>query len=198
MLRIGVTGNIGAGKSVVCRIFELLGVPVYYADPAARSLMERDPRLVEEIKKLFGKGAYTNDGALNRKYLGQIVFKDRNMLEKLNALVHPAVARDFEAWAGRQQATYCIKEAALLFESGSYQELDQTILVVAAENTRLRRVMERDGLTESEVRLRMDKQMPQEEKEKWADHIIDNNGNTGLVRQVLQLHKVFKTLKDQY
>lgn len=191
MLKIGVTGNIGAGKSQVCRIFELLAIPVYYADPRAKALMVQDPGLVDSIKELLGQKAYIPSGELDRIFVSSIVFKDRAKLEAFNELVHPTVGHDFERWANEQQSAYCIKEAALLFESGSYKQLDHTILVVADKEIRMRRVMARDHLSENQIRDRMDKQMPQEEKMKMTDLIIDNNGPIGLVGQVLNYHRRF-------
>jgi dephospho-CoA kinase len=188
MLKIGVTGNIGAGKTQVCQIFELLDIPVYYADPRAKSLMVEDKLLVHAIKSLLGEQAYQEDGQLDRKYISNLVFRDRAKLNLLNGLVHPAVARDFEKWTSMQRAPYCIKEAALLFEAGSYKQLDKTVLVVADEEIRLRRVLARDGLPEEQVRARMANQMSQEEKIKLADYILHNNGDQGLVKQVLALH----------
>lgn len=190
MLKIGVTGNIGAGKTQVCQIFELLDIPIYYADPRAKSLMVRDVVLVEAIKSLLGEQAYLDDGQLDRKYISSIVFGNKEKLERLNGLVHPAVARDFESWSGQQKTPYCIKEAALLYEAGSYKQLDKTILVIADEEVRLKRVMARDGFPEEQIRARMDNQMAQEEKIKLADFILDNNGKKGLVGQVLGLHQV--------
>jgi len=191
MFKIGITGNIGAGKTQVCQIFELLDIPVYYADPRAKGLMVEDKVLVASIKNLLGEEAYYGEGGLNRSYISSVVFKNRAKLEALNQLVHPAVARDFEKWANNQKSAYCIKEAALLFESGSYEQLDKTILVVADEAIRLQRVMARDGMKEHEVKARMKNQMAQEVKEKLADHVIDNNGSKGLVVQVLKLHRSF-------
>jgi dephospho-CoA kinase len=188
MLKIGVTGNIGAGKTQVCQIFELLDIPVYYADPRAKSLMVEDKLLVHAIKSLLGEQAYQEDGQLDRKYISNLVFRDRAKLNLLNGLVHPAVARDFEKWTSMQRAPYCIKEAALLFEAGTYKQLDKTVLVVADEEIRLRRVLARDGLPEEQVRARMANQMSQEEKIKLADYILHNNGDQGLVKQVLALH----------
>ena len=191
MKKIGVTGNIGAGKSQVCRIFAILGVPIYSADEMAKQLMVSDEKLIHQIRKLFGPGAYDANGQLCRAFIAGIVFADRHQLDALNALVHPAVARDFDRWTDLQKGPYVIKEAALLFESGSYRQLDHMILVRADEKTRLQRVMHRDQLSETEVRKRMDNQMPQETKEKLTDLYIDNDGKRPLVAQVLQLHTLF-------
>lgn len=196
ILKIGITGNIGAGKSLVCSIFEILDIPVYYADARAKQLMTQDTILVDEIKSLFGERAYTTKVELNREYIGGIVFKNKAKLAKLNALVHPAVGRDFEKWVLDQNAPYVLKEAALLFEAGSYRDLDKTVLVIADEDKRLKRVMLRDNVDRPAVRKRMNNQMPQKEKQKMADYIIDNNGSLSLVKQVLALHTQFLDLNS--
>ncbi|MDB5109130.1 MAG: dephospho-CoA kinase, partial [Mucilaginibacter sp.] len=148
MLKVGITGNIGSGKTTVSKMFELLGIPVFYADDAAKSIMVTDELLVAGIKLAFGAAAYFNDGSLNRKHIAGIVFNDEQQLAKLNALVHPAVFRAFDNWAKQiENAPYVIKEAALLFESSSYKMCDKTILVTAPLETRIKRVMQRDSIT---------------------------------------------------
>ncbi|HAQ39268.1 MAG TPA: dephospho-CoA kinase, partial [Saprospirales bacterium] len=136
MLKIGVTGNIGSGKSQVCRIFELLGIPVYYADEKAKELMINNKDLVSSIKTLIGTESYFSDGGLNTAFISERIFKDKSLLEQLNAWVHPAVAFDFMDWCLAQQSQYVIKEAALLYESGSYKDLDEIIMVTAPEKLR--------------------------------------------------------------
>ena len=195
MLTIGVTGNIGAGKTQICLIFEVLGIPVYYADIEARRLMREDEKLITSIRKLIGEKAYLGNGELDRKYIAAIVFNDKNKLEALNALVHPAVAKDFKKWATRQQAAYVIKEAALLIEAGSYKDLDRNILVVADEDVRLNRVVKRDNVNERDVLARMRNQMDQESKKEYVDHIVYNNPGQFLVKQVMQLHREFLDLQ---
>src|SRR6185436_9087312 len=140
MLRIGLTGGIGSGKSVVAKVFEALGIPVYYADDAAKNLMNADKELKAAILKNFGEGSYTN-GELNRKYIAGIVFNDKEKLELLNALTHPATIRDAEEWIKKQTSAYIIKEAALLFESGANKNLDHVIGVDAPLPLRIKRVM---------------------------------------------------------
>ena len=198
ILKIGITGNIGAGKSLVCSIFEILDIPVYYADARAKQLMTQDAILVDEIKSLFGERAYTIGAELNREYIGAIVFNNKDKLEKLNALVHPAVGRDFEKWVLEQNTPYVLKEAALLYEAGSYLLLDKTVLVIADEDKRLKRVMLRDNVNRSAVQKRINNQMPQKEKQKMADYIIDNNGSLSLVKQVLALHAQFLDLNSTF
>ncbi len=190
MLKIGITGNIGSGKTTVSKIFELLGVPVFYADGQAKKVMTEDAVLVEAIRKTFGDEAYLADGSLNRKYISGIVFNNETELQKLNALVHPAVFRAFDIWAEvYKHKKYVLKEAALLFESGSDQQCDRAIVVSAALEVRVQRVMQRDKITEIEVLRREEKQMPQAEKEAKADYIIQNDGDMLVIPQVLEIHK---------
>ena len=190
MLKVGITGNIGSGKTTVSKLFELLGVPVFYADDEAKRVMTADAVLVEAIRKNFGEASYSADQTLNRKYLADIVFNNDAELRKLNALVHPAVFRAFDKWAEQyQQHFYVLKEAALLFESGSNRQCDKMIVVAAPLDTRVRRVMQRDHLTAAEVLRREEKQMPQAEKEAKADYIILNDQQSMVIPQVLQIHQ---------
>lgn len=190
MLKIGITGNIGSGKTTVSKVFELLGIPVFYADYQAKKLMTEDAVLVKAIRETFGAEAYFADGSLNRKYLSGIVFNQETELKKLNALVHPAVFRAFEVWAeDYQHKKYVLKEAALLFESGSNQQCNRTIVVSAALNVRVHRVMQRDKISKTEVLRREEKQMPQAEKEAKADYIVQNDANMLVIPQVLKIYE---------
>ncbi|MDR6783108.1 dephospho-CoA kinase [Pedobacter africanus] len=193
MLKIGITGGIGSGKTTVCKVFETLGVPVFYADTVAKQIMVSDALLVAGVKSAFGKESYTADGSLNNKHIAGIVFNNAEELARLNALVHPAVFRAFDSWVKQVPAAvpYVLKEAALLFESGSYKLCDQNILVLAPEPVRLQRVMERDGVTAAQVKARMDKQLPDEEKIKLADQLINNNETDSLIIQITKLHQLF-------
>src|ERR1700753_3336872 len=151
MLKIGITGNIGGGKTTVSKIFEVLGIPVFYANDAAKKVMVEDPILIEALKETFGTDAYFNDGALNRKHIASIVFNNETELVKLNSIVHPAVFRAFDNWVVQvKSAPYVMKEAALLFESTSYKMCDHSIMVTAPLELRIKRVMQRDGLTKAE------------------------------------------------
>lgn len=188
--KVGITGGIGSGKTTVCKIFEALGIPVYYADERAKWLMAHDEALKAAIIEAFSSQAYTGDGSLNRAYLAEVVFGDEQQLQRLNALVHPAVGRDAEAWHERQSAApYTLKEAALLFESGSFRQLDKVITVYAPRELRLQRVMRRDGATREQVEARMARQLPEEEKVRRADYVIYNDGRAPLVRQVWEIHR---------
>lgn len=192
MLKIGITGGIGSGKTTVCKVFELLGVPVFYADDVAKSLMYTDPVLKSEILKAFGENSYSKNGDLNRSYISSIVFNDKHELEKLNSLVHPAVFRAFDNWVlSQKEASYVIKEAALLYESDAYKMCDQSILVISPIETRISRVKARDGISAEDIQLRMNRQLSDEQKMKFADHILNNDEKQLLIPQIIQLHQQF-------
>jgi dephospho-CoA kinase len=198
MLKIGITGGIGSGKTTVCRVFELLGIPIFYADTVAKLIMNTDPVLKEEILKTFGEKSYSMDGVLNRAHLSSIVFNNESELNKLNALVHPAVFRAFDKWlAIHHDAPYIIKEAALLFETKSYTMCDLSVLVVSPEAFRVRRVIARDGISQDEIVLRMKRQFSDEQKMKLADHILFNDENQLLIPQILELDQQFITIGKQ-
>lgn len=189
MRKIGITGSIGSGKTTVARVFMHLGIPVYSADERAKQLMTEDPELVAGIRNLFGDEAYLKDGSLNRSYISSNAFHNKHLLTQLNALVHPAVIRDFDLWCGQQKSAYVLKEAALMFESESYKQLDEVITVTAPEQLRIKRTMQRDGMKEAEVRQRMQFQMSEEEKAKRSKHIIRNDEETLVIPQVLDIHQ---------
>jgi dephospho-CoA kinase len=192
-LQIGITGGIGSGKSLVSRIFQHLGVPVYDADSHAKELMTTDGILVSRIKKEFGDLAYHNDGTLDRTYLGNTVFNDQKRLDLLNSLVHPRVAADYERWVKEhRQFRYVLKEAALLFEANSARNLDQVVVVTAPEDVRIRRVLKRDPhRTVEQLKGIVEKQMPEDKKRELADHIIVNDDTQLVIPQVLKLHDLF-------
>ncbi len=188
MLKVGITGNIGSGKSTLVRIFAQLGVPVYDADSRAKAVMVEDQILVSQIKNLLGANAYNSQGGLNRQEISQQVFNNAQLLQQLNALVHPALFNDFDKWVLKQDAPYILKEAALLIESESYKNLDTLIVVLADEEIRLKRSMARDGVEQDAILARMRNQLPQEEKAKFAQFIVHNNDDL-LIPQVLKIHK---------
>ncbi|WOK06549.1 dephospho-CoA kinase [Imperialibacter roseus] len=192
---VGVTGGIGSGKSTVCKIFAVLGVPVYNSDNRAKSLMVEDKALVEEIKAAFGEEAYSDGQNLNRSFLAKEVFSNPSKLQKLNSLVHPAVGRDFASWVAVQSnQPYVIKEAALLFETGSNNSLDSVLLVTAPEELRVRRVLARDPQrNEKQVRDIIGNQLKDEEKKKLADYVLNNNEQELLVPEVVALHEALLT-----
>ena len=193
MIKAGVTGGIGSGKSVVAKIFETFGVPVYYADDATKKLMNTHQELKASIIKNFGKASYIN-GEIDRKYIASIVFNDKEKLELLNSLTHPATIRDAEEWMKQQASPYVIKEAALLFESGANKILDYVIGVYAPLPLRIKRVMARDGITEEDIMKRINRQMDDEEKMKRCDAVIINDENELVMPQVLKLHNWLLTV----
>ena len=196
MLRIGLTGGIGSGKSTVARIFEVLGIPVYKADDEAKRLMTEDVTLRSNIISSFGKASYTND-ILNRKYLSEQVFNDSEKIKLLNSLVHPATLKDAAEWMEKQKAPYVIKEAALIFESGSGKMLDYVIGVKAPLALRIERTIKRDNVTSDEVQARIDLQIDEEEKLHLCDYIIVNDEKQMLIPQVLALHENFLKVQSQ-
>jgi dephospho-CoA kinase len=195
MLKIGLTGNIGSGKTTVGKIFELLGVPVFYADDAAKKVMVTDEILVKGIKSAFGDQAYFEDGTLNRKHISAIVFNDAAQLAKLNALVHPATFRAFDAWVKNISGVpYILKEAALLFESDFYKSCDYSIMVKAPLERRIQLVMQRDGLSRDEIEKRNANQFSEDKKVQLADYVIINDDSQLVIPQVLELHRGFCSL----
>lgn len=188
MLRIGLTGGIGSGKTTVAKIFEVLGVPVYYADAAAKRLMNENELLRNEIVRQFGEGAYS-DLKLNRGYLGGIVFKSPEKLALLNSIVHPATLLDAQSWQDLQTAPYTIKEAAILFEAGANKGLDYVIGVFSPMNLRTQRIMQRDNLALEEVSKRMNNQMSETIKMKLCDFVLVNDEKELLIPQVTALHE---------
>lgn len=191
-MRIGLTGGIGSGKTTVAKIFSSLGVPIYYSDNRGKYLLDHDIDLKEKVILEFGDSVYP-EGKLDRKALGAIVFNNAERLQALNALVHPAIGRDYRAWLESlaSDKRFSIKEAAILFETGGHREMDETILVSAPEDMRVARVMARDGVSEEAVRARMDKQWPEGDKLELADYIIVNDGEHSLVEQVMGLYQLW-------
>lgn len=197
-LRIGVTGGIGSGKSTVCKVFSLLGIPIYAADEQAKRLMTKEEGLKKKILSTFGSKAYTVEGELNRPFLANTVFSDPEKLESLNALVHPAVAADFDAWANTQTSPYVIKEAALLFETDAVKQLDYVINVSSPLKIRMDRVLLRDPhRSEMQVNQIIDQQLPDEQKNERADFIVKNQENKLIIPQVLDLHNKLCALSQK-
>lgn len=191
MIKVGITGGIGSGKTHICQLFEQLGVPVYNADERAKYLMNHDEDLKAKLTEAFGEECYTSQG-LNREFLAQVVFQDKNKLEELNSIVHPAVAQDAKNWHQKHSdKPYTIKEAALLFETGTYKQLDKTILVHADENERILRVMKRDKVSKEKVLARIKNQFADIDKMQQADFIINNDGNREIEKLVAKIHSYF-------
>ncbi|RSK46567.1 dephospho-CoA kinase [Hymenobacter perfusus] len=196
MLRIGITGGIGSGKSVVCRLFQTLGAPVYDSDARAKWVMAHDAQLRDELTAVFGPETFDAQGQLNRAYLARVAFPDPAQLARLNALVHPHVGRDFAQWAAARQAeghAYLLKEAALLYESGAYRQLDRVITVFAPQSIRQARVLRRDPhRTPEDILTIIGKQLSEEEKLQRADHVVYNDDEQLLLPQVLRLDAEFR------
>jgi dephospho-CoA kinase len=190
---IGLTGGIGSGKTRVVKVFSDLGVPCYIADNAAKELMAKEASLIKQIKDLFGAKAYNTQG-LNRAYIGAIVFSDLQKLQALNAIVHPAVAKDFLLWLALQKAPYVIKEVAILFETGGYKAVDQTLLITAPKEVRLQRAMQRDQVAKEVILSRMNHQWEDEQRIPLADHIINNDIWEETLKEIKRLHTYFLSL----
>lgn len=188
MLKIGLTGGMGSGKTTVSKIFSVLGIPVFYADDVAKNIMNEDEGLKQNIIKLFGENSYLNN-VLNRKYIADIVFNDTLKLEQLNALVHPVTIAAADKWISEQTTPYIIKEAALMFESAAAAHLDYVIGVYAPQHLRLQRVMNRDKTTREGVLARMNNQVDETIKMKLCDFIIVNDEQQAVLPQVLSLHQ---------
>ena len=190
MLKVGITGGIGSGKSTVCKIFESLGIPVFRADDESRRLLSEDAEVKKQVVSLLGKEVIIQ-GKPDRKKISELVFNDPEKLRALNAIIHPRVRDGVALWAKQQRSAWVIEEAAILFESGAYKNLDAVIVVSAPEEERIKRVVNRDGLTETLVRERIKNQITEEERRKRADFIIENDGGQLLIPQALA---IFKTL----
>jgi dephospho-CoA kinase len=186
--KVGITGGIGVGKSLCSKLFEVLGILVYYADDRAKWIMLQDHKVKAKIISEFGNESYLPDGQLNRSYLSKKVFSDPVQTKLINSIVHPAVGQDLISWFQKVKGPYALYEAALMFESGSSNLMDKVIVVDAPLELRIERVMKRDETTRKEVFQRIKKQMPQEEKMAMADYVIVNDGRSSLIQQVYLIH----------
>ena len=190
MMVVGITGGIGSGKSTVCEIFRLFGVPVYEADSEAKKLYEL-PEVIAEVRKKFGSGFFTNSGELDKKKFAELVFNDDDALKKINVIIHPYVKKKFSEWKkGYRQKPYVLKEAAILFESGSNKGCDRIITVSAPVELRLQRVVHRDGRSRDQVQKIMDSQWSDAEKASRADFVIFNDESRLVLPQVLKIHEL--------
>ncbi|MEZ0484135.1 dephospho-CoA kinase [Fibrella aquatica] len=193
MKKIGVTGGIGSGKSTVCRVFGLLGIPVYVADDRAKWLTEHDPILRADIVRLLGRDAYDAAGHYNRAYVAAQVFNDSDRLSALNALIHPRVLADTVSWMQQQSAPYVVKEAALMKAAGDQNDLNAVIVVMAPLELRVNRIRQRDPQrSEMEIRSIINRQISDEARLQLADFVLHNDEETLLIPQVLALHERFK------
>lgn len=184
---IGLTGGIGSGKSTVADMFSNLGVPVYKSDDEAKKIMESSEEVKNGIIEIFGRTAF-KDHKLNKSFISDQVFQNKDVLKKLNAIVHPAVRNHFLSWIKNQDAPYVIQEAAIIFENGKEAFYDAIILVVASLNARLKRVMKRDGISKSQIMMRIDNQWPDERKIPLSDFVIDNKARSNTLKKVQEIH----------
>jgi dephospho-CoA kinase len=191
MIKVGITGGIGSGKSAVCEAFNKLGVNIYNADIRAKALINQNIQIREKLVTRFGRSLYKND-QIDRSMLAGIIFEDKTALEFVNSIIHPAVGDDFRAWCKQyEHEPYVIEEAALLFESGAYKKMNKMVTIYAPEELRINRVMLRDKVTREQVKKRMNNQLPDEEKMKRSDFVIYNDEKHSVLEQVLKLHKFF-------
>lgn len=189
MKTLGITGGIGSGKSLVSSVFVRLGIPVYYADRSGKRLLEEDPSVRKKVIDLLGADSYSGRKP-NNKYIADRVFQDEEKLKELNAIIHPAVQRDFKTWLGKQpDRNYVIEEAAILFESGAWKFMDRILTIVAPDELRIQRVMQRDGTDRKDVIRRMKHQWPQEELAKRSDYVIHNDGGALILPRILRIHE---------
>ena len=188
-LTIGITGGIGSGKSTICHVFKLLGIPVFKADEIAIQLLNSNSKIKTKLIHLFGEGIYTPEGLIDRKKLADNIFNDDFQLAKVNELVHPFVKNEFQEWLKMQNSPYIIHEAAILFESGFYKMMDFTSLVTAPENQRIKRVIKRNGLTTSQIKERMAIQWVDSKKRKLADIELKNDNKNLIIPKIIQIDK---------
>ena len=189
MIKVGITGGIGSGKTTVCKIFELLDVPVYYADDEAKKILDSNEEIKLQISNTFGSEIINAEGKIDKKKLASFVFNDKEKLEKLNSIIHPAVREHFENWAKQHSSQkYTLKEAAILFESGANKLVDKVITVTAPLELRINRAMKRDRITREQVEQRISKQISDEEKLKRSQFVIHNDENQLLIPQILNIH----------
>lgn len=193
---VGLTGGIGSGKTTVATMFNELGIPTYIADIEAKKLTNASEEIELALLKILGEKAY-NENGLNRKYVADKIFNDSELLKKVNGIIHPKVAEHFKNWVQDQNGSYCIKEAAILFENGNYKNCDYTILVTAPKQTRIQRVLKRDDTTEKEIMSRMDNQWPDDKKKALASFVIQNKDLEDTKSQVLKIHEyLVKTVRN--
>jgi dephospho-CoA kinase len=187
-MKLGITGGIGSGKTSVCKVFNVLGIPVFSADPEARKIMDNDRNIKREINEIVGKNIY-HGGQLNRMELASLIFNNRDILEKVNSLVHPIVFEHFNRWAEKQTTPYVIMEAAILFESGASKLVDRVATIVAPVEERISRVTRRNKLNRDQVMERINNQMTDEERIKMSDYVINNSENDMIIPVILRINE---------
>lgn len=190
MLKVGITGGIGSGKSTVCRVFDQLGIPVFYADEEAKHLLNEDNEVRKYIIELFGEDLYDTNNKLIRPKLASLIFNDKLALSKINSFLHPLIINHFNQWADQQKAPYVIEEAALIYESGHDKLFDKIIVVTAPLEIRISRVMERDCTSREKVLERINNQLDEETKREKADFIIENDNRQMLIPQIINIHNL--------
>ena len=193
MIRVGITGGIGSGKSTVCHIFSILGIPVFEADKVAKELQTTDPEIRAQLIDLFGPAVYMPNQTIDRKHLASIVFSDPSLLSQLNAIIHPAVRNAFYEWCQKQQSPYVLLEAAILFESGFHKMMDKVIVVSTDQDQRIQRVMKRDGSTKEQVLQRIGNQWTDEQRNNLADFVIHNNDDELIIPQIVEIDKKLRS-----
>ncbi len=193
MIKVGITGGIGSGKSTACKVFRTLGVPVFEADPIAKHLMNTNTEIHNQLILLFGAAVFLPDHTIDRKYLSALVFNNPTLLAQLNETVHPFVRAEFDAWCRKQESIYILHEAAILFESGFYKMMDKTITVVTSEEERIQRVMKRDGTTRELVKQRIQNQWTDQQRINFADFVINNDDDELIIPQILDIDKKIRT-----
>lgn len=191
-VKVGITGGIGSGKSTVCKVFKLLGAPVFEADIVAKQLQNTNQKIRKGLIRLFGEYIYTSEDTVDRKKLAAIIFNDDLMLSKVNELIHPVVREEFEQWLEKQNSPYIVHEAAILFESGFYKRMDFNIVVSASEEQRIERIMQRDGINRESVIRRIQKQWSDERIQNLADMVIHNNNNNLIIPEIIKIDKQLK------
>lgn len=196
IVKLAITGGIGSGKSVVSRMMNVLGVPVYDCDVNAKRLMTEDEHIVSELKRMFGEECYEDDGTLNRQYIAARIFTDKENIERVNALVHPAVKRDFEQWTTRQNANVVAVETAILYESGMMDSVNKVLVVWAEKETAVKRTMERSGMNRMQVENRMNNQMCVDDLLLMSDYSLYNDGDEPLLPQVMALVQELKNISN--
>ena len=191
-IKIGITGGIGSGKTMVCKIFEVMDIPVYYADIESKKIVNNDIEIKNNLILLFGKSIYLQNKTIDKKQFSEIIFNDKQILEKVNSIIHPVVKKHYEQWlVENKEYKYTIKEAAILFESGSYKQVDKIITVVSPLEKRIERICKRDSLDRELILKKINNQMSDEEKIKNSDFVIYNNDKTLLLPQILKIIGVF-------
>lgn len=193
MIKVGITGGIGSGKSTICQFFRTIGIPVFEADTEAKKLVNNSESIRYQLKALFGRDIYLPNKTIDRKKLASLIFNSPPLLQKVNNIIHPEVRKYFYSWCEEQKTPYIIHEAAIMFESGFYEMMDYTVLVTAPEEMRIQRVMARENTDAESVRARMEKQWKDEQKAKLANFVIRNDGTELVVPQLVKLDKHFRT-----